>query len=278
VTQFLSPEQLRELESKGIFLSDASGLDPKVRIPFSMSLDGLEGTGKTYFALRLPKPLILVNFGDRPPHSLLYDMSPEERKGIYIKDIQPKSPEGWTFDEAVNSLIELNKIISAAAPMMPGGTFVLDGGSSWWSVMQQVFVEPKEKERLAAGKKLIGGIIYEEANNRVRGVLGHLRASGCFLAITHQLRQDWGPDGPIPNSYSPRKNSQVPYLVEVELEFFKLCATCNAPACQNNSHVGRKHFARIKKLSGNTSLEGMVIENLTFPKLYKMQTGQEFPG
>lgn len=264
------------LEAKGIVLNDAAMLDPEALLPFSVSLDGLEGTGKTYFALRMPKPIVIVNFGDRNPEILLYDMTPEERAGIYTTNIQPSGPEGWTFQEAVESLKTLNTIVATAAPQMPGGTFVLDGGSSWWSVMQQVFVEPKEKERLAAGKKQVGGIIYEEANNRVRGVLGHIKSNGCFLAMTHQLKQNWDDKGPIPDSYSPRKNSQVPFLMEVEVEFFKVCSQCGGKGCVTQGHFGRKHMARLKKLSGNTQLEGLVLESLDFAKLYKMQTGREY--
>lgn len=264
------------LEAKGIIISDASTLDPEAILPFSVSLDGLEGTGKTYFALRMPKPIIVVNFGDRNPEILLYDMKPEEREGILVTDIQPSSPEGWTMTEAVESLRTLNSIVSTSAPLMPGGTFVLDGGSSWWSVMQQVFVEPKEQERIRAGKKQVGGIIYEEANNRVRGVIGHIKANGCFLALTHQLKQNWDDKGPIPDSYSPRKNSQVPFLMEVEVEFFKVCAQCGGKGCITQGHFGRKHMARLKKLSGNTKLEGLTLEDLDFTKLYRMQTGRDY--
>lgn len=266
------------LEQQGIVTSDAQTLDVTALLPFSVSLDGLEGTGKTYFALRMPKPIILVNFGDRDPNILLYGMSEEERTGIMTTSIYPSSTEGWTIGEAIESLKTLNRVIMAAAPKMPGGTFVLDGGSSWWSVMQQVFVEPKEQERIAKGIKKTGGIVYEEANNRVRGVLGNVKAHGCFLAITHQMKQNWDDKGPVPDSYSAKKNSQVPYIVEVEVEFFKTCTMCGGRGCINNTHFGRKHMARLKKLSGNTGLEGLVLEGLTFDKLYKMQTGRDYPG
>jgi len=264
------------LEAKGIAINDASMLDPTSLLPFSVSLDGLEGSGKTYFSLRMPKPIVLVNFGDRSPEILLYDMTDEERDGIYTTNIQPSSPEGWTFTESVESLKTLNAVVSTAAPLMPGGTFILDGGSSWWSVMQTVFVEPKEQAALATGKKRAGGLIYEEANNRVRGVLGHIKANGCFLAITHQLKQNWDANGPVPDSYSAKKNSQVPFLMEVEVEFFKVCKDCGGRGCVTPGHFGRTHKGRLKKLSGNTALEGLVLDSLDFPKLYKMQTSRDY--
>lgn len=268
-----------ELRAKLGAVDAANDLDMQKPVPFSVSLDGLEGAGKTHFIIKtMPRPLVIVNFGDRSPYQFLYRMSEEERKDIVIYDIQPSTPDGWTFNEAVQGLIKLSEIIQTEAPYMPGGTFALDGGSSWWSVMQQVYVEPKEKERAAKNQKQVGGIIYEEANGRVRGVLGNIKTHGCFLAMTHQMKQDWDANGPIPGQYSPKKNSQVPYIMEVEVTLFKLCKACNAPNCQNLSpeHMGRKHMARIKKLSGNTALEGIVVENLTFDALYKMQNGRPY--
>ncbi len=161
---------------------------------------------------------------------------------------------------------------------MRGGTFGLDGGSSWWSTMQTVFVEPKEKAAELAGKKRAGGLIYEEGNARARGILGYLKSIGCFLAMTHQLKQDWAADGPIPNQYSAKRNSQVPYLMEVVLRLAKFCATCGTPNCQNKTHIGRTHTSRLEKLSGNTALEGMWVDNLDFTTLYEFQTGTTWPG
>lgn len=271
----------RTLLEKGIIISNAAEFDLNTPISFSISLDGLEGTGKTHFIMfTMPRPLVVVNFGDRSANQFLYRMTDEEREGVYTYDIQPSSPEGWTFAEAVKSLVTLNTIIAEMAPSMPGGTFALDGGTSWWSVMQQVFVEPKEKERMVAGKKQVGGIIYEEANNRVRGVYGHIKSNGCFLVMTHQMKQDWDKDGPVVGSFSPKKNSQIQYLAEAEVTLMKFCLQCQGFACEKEGHMGRKYVGRIKKLSGPSgkALEGIQIENLTFPVLYKLQTGKTFPN
>lgn len=255
----------------------ASEFDRNTPITFSMSLEGLEGTGKTHFAvMTMPLPLVFVNFGDRPVTPFLYMLSPERAKYVIPYDIQPSTEEGWTFQEATKSLQALGEIIKAEAPRMRGGSFVLDGGSSWWSAMQRVFVEPKEQARLAAGQKSMGGLIYAEANDRVRGILGYLKSYGCFLAITHQMAQDWDASGPIPGSYSARRNSQIAGAVEVIIEFEKRCSVCNAPSCKTRDHTGRKHFARLVKFAGNTAMEGLVIENPDFAKVYALYTGKQF--
>ncbi len=269
---------INSLSEKGIVLKDGAEVDLALPPSFSTSFDGLEGAGKTYVIVNtMPRPLCIVNFGDRSALQFLYRMTPEERKGIYTIDIQPSSPEGWTFTEAVASLTQLNTVVAEMAPNMPGGTFALDGGTSWWSVMQQIYVEPKEKERMDKGIKKTGGIVYEEANNRVRGVIGHIMSNGCFLAMTHQMKQDWDGSGPIANSYSPKKNSQIPFLMEVEVTLMKLCTSCKGIKCETEGHVGRTHVGRIKKLSGNTDLEGIQLERLTWPQIYAMQTGKAYP-
>lgn len=265
--------------AKGAFIDGATFKQEEHPVTFSLSLEGLEGTGKTDFIINtMPLPIVLVNFGDRSAIPFLYTMDEERRKQVHIYDVQPSSDEGWTEAEAIASLKELSEIIQAEAPFMAGGTFGLDGGSSWWGTMQTVFVAPKERAAELAGKKRAGGLIYEDANARARGILGFLKNLGCFLAMTHQLKQDWASDGPIPNQFSPKRNSQVPYLMEVVLRLAKFCATCNAPNCQNKDHIGRKHRARLEKLSGNTALEGMWVDNLDFTTLYEFQVGKKWAG
>ncbi len=265
--------------AKGAFVDGATFKQEEHPVTFSVSLEGLEGTGKTDFIVNtMPLPVVLVNFGDRSAIPFLYTMDPARRVDVHIYDIQPSSDQGWTLAEAIQSLTQLSEIIQAEGPMMAGGTFGLDGGSSWWGTMQQVFVAPLEKAREAAGKKQVGGIIYEDANARVRGILGYLKTIGCFLAVTHQLKQDWAADGPIPNQFSPKRNSQIPYLMEVVIRLAKFCATCNLPNCQNKDHIGRIHKSRLEKLSGNTGLEGMWVDNLDFTTLYEFQTGTPWPG
>lgn len=282
----LTPEEKRaaleaKYQARGAYISEETFKDWNDEVPFSISLDGREGTGKTqFYMLTMPRPLVVINFGDRSPLQFFYRMSPEERKDIKVFDLQAKTSSGFTEAEGRVAVGEMADIIDAYAANMRGGTFALDGGSSWWSVMQQVFVEPKQRQRELAGEKQVGGIVYEEANGRVRGVIGYLKSQGIYLAMTHQMKQDWDAKGPIPNQYSPRKNSQIPGLMEVEITTTKRCVVCSAPDCQNPQHVGRKHYGTIKKLSGNTALEGTTLEglDLDFSTVYRLQNGREYPG
>ncbi len=243
-------------------------------LSFSLSINGLEGTGKTTFILKtMPLPMLYVCLGERSPNRILYEMDEKRRSQIEVVNLQPSSPEGWTYQEAKNALQEIARLAKEKLPSLAGGTIAIDSGSRFWTVMQKVYVEPKEQERLAKGLKSIGGLIYEDANLVFEGFITYARTFPVYLVLTHTLRQDWDAEGPIPNSFSPRWQRQVPYLVEVCLEFKKLCAVCKAPSCQQPKHVGRVHVARILKLSSNTSFEGLEIEDPSFEKINKLYLG-----
>lgn len=236
------------------------------RKTFSVSLQGLEGTGKTYFILAtMPLPVVMVNFGDRSPAALLEKLPEERREQITVFDLQPRTEAGWTLPEAQRALQALGEIVMTAVPEIKGGTFAIDSASRWWRAMQVALVEPKERERLAKGLKSMGGLIYEEANLRFDGIMSWLKAQDVYVAVTHVLKQDWDAEGPIPGSYSPRQNSQIPFIVEVQLELRKVCLVCRQPLCAE--HAGRIHQGRILKMATNTLVEGTVIDDPSFDKI-----------
>ena len=258
---------VQELQEK---LRKAGVLIPPVpeQAPWSISLQGLEGTGKTTFILAtMPLPIVLVNLGDRDPRIVLYNVDKSRLPEITLYNLQPTSPGGWTYEEAKQALGTLAEIAKAHLPEIASkhGTFAIDSGSRFWSQIQKVYVEPKEQERIRQGLKSLGGLIYEDANLVFEGFVTYAKAFPVYLALTHTMRQDWDAEGPIPNSFSPRQQRQVPYLMEVVLELRKICAQCNAPSCDR--HQGRVHVGKLIKFARNTSLEGLELRDPTFAKL-----------
>jgi len=247
-------------------------------LTFAMSVEGLEGTGKTRFGLlTCPTPIVHLNFGDRDPTPLLYDIPPERNAKIRLGGFQAKSTDGWTRDECREALRELAETAKEELSdgKMAGGTFILDSGSTWWDAMQEVYVAPEQEKRDASGGKRRGGLEYTKANLIVRGVLTWIRSQGAFLVITHTKTQEWDKEGPIPGKYKAKLNNAVPYIVDVRLDLTKTCAECGAPDCK--SHMGRKHWGQLVKFGRDTSLEGMKFESPTFSFLYRLYTKQEYP-
>jgi len=260
---------------------DGSTLDvahPPI-LPFSISVEGLEGTGKTYFSLlTCPTPIVMINFGDRDPRHYLYSMPNDRRAKVRLINFHSRNPGGWTRQEAAESLSQLTQAaqLETADGRLNCGTFIIDSGSTWWQAVQEVHVAPLEEKRIASGEKQTGGLIYGRANLIVSGILNYIKNQGCFLVITHTKRQRWGSDGPVPGAFDPQYNSRVPYIVEVRLDLRTECPSCGGRDCQAKGHVGRKHIGRILKFGNNTGMVGMEIENPTFSVIYSLYRGQEF--
>lgn len=250
-------------------------------LTFSISVEGLEGTGKTRFGLlTCPRPLVHLNFGDRDATPLLYDASEERRKDITLYAQHAQSPDGWTRAEAKESLDALAEIARGhlSDGALAGGTFIIDSGSTWWEALQEVYVAPEQEKRDASGGKRRGGLEYTKANMILSGVLNWIKNQGAFLIITHTKAQEWDAQGPVPGKYRARLNNRVPYIVEVRLDLTKDCAECGAPDCK--AHIGRKHIGQLLKFGRNTALEGMKFEDkaITFDMIYKLYTGGAFPN
>ena len=251
-------------------------------IPFSMSVEGTEGSGKTWLSLMTtPLPVVHVNFSDREATHFLYDMCEERRAKTTLYSFQAANSTGWSRAEGMESLKALSDIAQEELlnNKLHGGTFVIDSGSSWWEVMQEVYVKPKlEAIDRDPDKKRRGGLEYGEANLVVKGIINWLKAQGAFFIMTHQKVQEWGPSGPIPGMYRTRGiNSQVAFMVEVRADVYKTCNVCGSPECRAKGHVGRSHWARITKFGKNSAMEGMDIPGPTFSTIYGLYSGRPLP-
>lgn len=255
-------------------------------IPFSTSVEGLESSGKTYYSLMtMPTPIVHVAFGDRDADLFLEKMDEERRKQVVLYKLKAESPSGWTRQEGNKSLGDLKDIAlgEMGGGKLAGGTFVLDSGSNWWEVIQEVKVAPVEEKLRAeaerAGKeyKQAGGFIYGPGNLFVKSVINWLKAQGAFVILTHKKTQEWDAKGPIPYKYRAQANKEVRYMVEVRLDLYKTCAECNSEWCEARTHQGRRHWGQLLKFAGNDSLEGFAWEDPSFAMLYSLYTGQSFP-
>lgn len=250
--------------------------------PFSISVEGLESSGKTYFSIMtMPTPIVHVAFGDRDADMFLPRMSEERRKQVVLYKLKSESPDGWTRGEGAKSLTDLKEIALAemGEGRLAGGTFVLDSGSNWWEVIQDVKVAPYEEKLRAeaerAGKeyKQAGGFIYGPGNLFVKSVINWLKSQGAFVVLTHKKVQEWDTKGPIPYKFRAQSNKEVRYMVEVRLDLYKTCAECNSEWCEARTHQGRNHWGQLLKFAGDDALEGFSWQDPDFAMLYNLYTG-----
>ena len=250
-------------------------------VPLSMSVEGLEGTGKTYFGLMTgPLPVVHVNFSDRDATPFLYDMMPERRLLTRLHQFRARDTGGWSRQEGKEALVKLSEIAQEemADGKMRGGTFIIDSGSSWWEVVQEVFVAPElERQQQDYGKQ-VGGLAYGSGNLIVKGIINWLKAQGAFVILTHQLTQVWDAKGPVPGKWRARQNNQVPYMVEVQMRLSKTCNACGGPECMAPNHIGRTHWSHLMKFGKRTELEGTTFSNPSMSAVYGMYTGRKLPN
>jgi hypothetical protein len=242
-----------------------------------MSVEGLEGTGKTHFALMTaPLPLVHVNFGDRDATWFLYQMDEERRKQVTLYSFHAKDATGWSRAEGQESLVALAGIAKEHLSNgdLRNGTFVIDSGSTWWEVVQEVYVAPEMEKKEAQGGKRTGGLVYMQGNLVVSGVVTWCKSQGAFFIITHRKQQKWDAQGPIPGQYKAQLNSKIPSLVEVRLDLSKVCALCGGGECEAKGHQGRKHIGRFLKFAANTQMEGYSWESPDFNTVYSLYTGR----
>ena len=252
--------------------------------PFSLSVEGLECTGKTRLSLMTtPTPVVHVNFSDRSAAGWLYSMDAERRKATRLYDFRANTATGWTRPEGLKSLAALSQVAQdeMSDGKLAGGTFVIDSGSTWWDVIQEVYVAPEaERQQREFGKQL-GGLAFGSGNLIVKGIVNWLKAQGAFVILTHQMAPLWDTKGPVPGAYKARINSQVSYMVEVRLQLIMKCNTCGSTECYASGHVGRTHYARIVKFGntqdGGSNYIGMELPDPNFTTIYKLYTGRDLP-
>lgn len=289
-------------KKRGDATADTIKNEPTVAI----SGAGLQGSGKTLWALRyMPTPILHLNF-DRPSEGLYYQkdgeglLIPKERQQqIVTIPLGPEifRPEATSWDRmtAMMARAKLEESIREYLPVMAGGTVVLDGGAVFNNLAQLIELEEIKQKREAKDQKLFP-FDYAKVNAYVSGMMGMLNRSRAHFYMTHHLAEDWGADGPI-GTYHAQNNSQVPRMIEIELWFWALCGGvtnqkeiqegkkqkktvapvyCRKLNCEVLGHQGAVFPVRIKQNKLNKKIEGFTADNITFEQLYLLTFGEPY--
>ena len=144
-----------------------------------MSLDALEGAGKTRFTLTAPGPIAFINLDE----GLEGVIEPFQlQKKIYLCQIKPEFEGGR--DQIIKAAErELAKFEAAyQVALKQARTLVVDTGTELWELM-----------RLAAFGKLAQVLPhqYAEVNQAMTRLLKLAYDSDCNLLITHRLKPEW---------------------------------------------------------------------------------------
>ncbi len=264
---------------------------------------GLQGSGKTAWALNsMPTPMLHVNF-DRPSEHLRYSMPKGRAQDIVPIEIGPEmfgDSLEWTELTANQAIEKMLRAFQDYLPALSGGTVVLDGGGMLNQLVQLKELAAIKRTREAKDQKLFP-FDYAPINAWFTGVLSRLNRAETHFYLTHQLSEKWGSDGPL-GTYYAQSNSSVPKVIEVEMWFWCLCAQitnldkllktkkgetvpakvlCKKHECTAAGHTGRMFTTRIMQNKLNKKAEGLTKDDTEdspydFGWLYRTTFGREY--
>ena len=166
-----------------------------------MSLDALEGAGKTRFALTAPGPLAFINL-DEGLEGVIEPF--QTQKQIYLCQIKLEfeGNKDQIVKAAEQELIKFEKAYQAA--LKQARTLVIDTGTELWELM-----------RLAAFGKLAQVMPhqYAEVNQQMTRLLKLAYDKDCNLLITHRLKPEWVNDKRT-GQYEFSGFKDIPFLVQ----------------------------------------------------------------
>jgi hypothetical protein len=226
------------------FLPGFTRANSVVKRRLILSIEALEGCGKTRFALTAPGPIGFVNL-DEGLEGLIEPF--QVQKAIYVATVK------------LDFTGERSKIIEAAekelatvetnyqTALKQARTIVIDTGSELWELL-----------RLAAFGKLekVMPHQYAEPNQQMTRLIKLAYDSSANLIITHRLKEQWINDKRT-GLFEMAGFKDIPYLVQAHARMW--------------TDVDGYHL-RVNKCRQNASIVGLELSNdmINFPFLASM--------
>ena len=192
-----------------------------------MSVWAGTGVGKSYFALTAPKPVYFLSL---EPEGAYWSMQNALQNEL-IK------PEDVKIDEIIRSALGTNDIPlvrnlsdevkiyrymkgvieDVVAEGDDNGTLVIDTGTSWNHMMQEVEMEEINRKRKAQGRDLFP-FDYRYANKAMKSSLDAIRNSNLNCVITHHGQAVYNAKGEKTQRTEYSGNNQLPQWVDVQIQ------------------------------------------------------------
>ena len=225
-----------------------------------MSVWAGTGVGKSYFALTAPKPVYFLSL---EPEGAYWSMQNALQNEL-IK------PEDVKIDEIIRSALGTNDIPlvrnlsdevkiyrymksvieDVVAEGDDNGTLVIDTGTTWNHMMQEVEMEEINRKRKAQGRDLFP-FDYRYANKAMKSSLDAIRNSNLNCVITHHGQAVYNAKGEKTQRTEYSGNNQLPQWVDVQIQLKYDADT-------------KERFAVIEKCRVNVEKIGEDVDNPTF--------------
>jgi hypothetical protein len=223
------------------FLAGFTRANSVVKRRLILSIEGLEGCGKTRFTLTAPAPIAFINF-DWGLEGLVESF--QDQKAIYVATVSlntsGKREEILQAAEQELSKVERNY----QTALKQARTIVIDTGSELWELL-----------RLAAFGKLdkVMPHQYAEVNQQMTRLIKLAYDSDANLILTHRLKEQWINDKKT-GLYEFAGMKDIPFLVQAHARMW-------------NAEDG--YHLKVGKCRQNAGVVGLELVNgmITFPTL-----------
>jgi hypothetical protein len=166
---------------------------------FIVLAEGMQGAGKTHFAMSFPEPIFLIDTENRADK--VAGKFKAQGKVVYRKKC-------LTFDDIRQAIAQL---IFAQHGC---GTIVIDSGSDLQSYAETEFLQQNRKE------KVWPQVLWGEVHAKTDNLLAAIREKGFYCVVTGRLKDDYaGPygEGVKTGQMIFEGYKRMPYLVDIHL-------------------------------------------------------------
>jgi len=137
---------------------------------FIVLAEGLQGAGKTHFAMTFPEPIFLLDTENRADKVAAKFKA--EGKQVYRKKCM-------SFDDIRQAVAQL------IFAQHGGGTIVIDSGSDLQSYAETEFLQQNRKE------KIWPQVLWGEVHAKTDNLLAAIRDKGFYCVITGRLKEEY---------------------------------------------------------------------------------------
>ena len=194
---------------------------------FVMSVWAGTGIGKSYFALTAPKPIYFLSMEPEGPYWSLQtalDNKVISSDDVHIDEII-RSALGTKDVPLVRTLVDEAKIYKYMKDTIENvisqgddnGTLVIDTGTTWNHLVQEVEMEEISRKRSQQGRDLFP-FDYRYANKAMKSSIDAIRNSNLNCVITHHSSSVYNSQGAKTNRIEYSGNNQLPQWVDLQIQ------------------------------------------------------------
>ena len=225
-----------------------------------MSVWAGTGVGKSYFGLTAPKPIYFLSLEPEGPYwSLQTALENGTIKSDDVKiDEVIRSALGAEDVPLVRTLVDEVKIYrymketieNVIAEGDDNGTIVIDTGTTWNQMMQEVEMEEITRKRKSQGRDLFP-FDYRYANKAMKSSIDAIRNSNLNCIITHHGSNVYNAKGEKTQRTEISGNNQLPQWVDIQIQL-------------RYSQEMKERYAIVEKCRINVEKIGEEIDNPSF--------------